>query len=311
MSASLFAGLVAGAIFIALLAVAALLFVFSTTRQERRLQRRLAGDRAGAAADFEGSDGNVLLQEFARHGQAIEQFVDKEGETARLLIQAGWRDSASRLLFNAFQAVLPLGAVVAILAGSVLSSSPWFAMPRVLFLGAFALIGGILFPRWVLRTAAKRRRVKIEREVPLFVHILVLLFEAGLSTRQALATIVRDGHGVLPELGKEIDVVLRQLDAGSEIADTLRRMGESLEVPDLTTVLGVLRQVDRYGGEVRDPLIDALRVLEERRGLDLREKVNALSGRMTVVMVLFFFPALLVFLAGPAFLALGKALASR
>ncbi len=69
---------------------------------------------------------------------------------------------------------------------------------------------------------------------------------------------------------------------------------------DLTTILGVLRQVDRYGGEIREPLLDSLAVIEERRGLDMREKVGIISGRMTLVMVLFFFPALLIFSAGPA-----------
>jgi len=54
---------------------------------------------------------------------------------------------------------------------------------------------------------------------------------------------------------------------------------------------------------------EGLSVLEERRGLDMREKVNLMSGRMTVVMVLFFFPALLIFVAGPAFMSILRALA--
>jgi tight adherence protein C len=258
MSASLFAGLVAAAIFVTLLALAAILLVLSSSRQARRLRRRLAGEAPGPADEGDGAGGSAVLQEFARHGRAIEQLVDKEGETARLMIQAGWRDAGARLLFNAFQFLMPLVAVAAVAAGGMFSSNHWFELPQVLIVGVAAAIVGILLPRWLLRNVARRRRLKLEREVPLFVHILVLLFEAGLSTRQALATIVRDGHGVLPQLGKEIDVVLRQLDAGSETAETLRRMGDALEVPDLVTILGVLRQVDRYGGEVREPLVDAL-----------------------------------------------------
>ena len=85
-------------------------------------------------------------------------------------------------------------------------------------------------------------------------------------------------------------------------------MGQHLEVPELISVLSVIRQVERYGGEVREPLMEALEVLEERRSLELRERVNLLSGRMTVVMVGFFFPALMVFVAGPAFVSIIKAL---
>src|SRR3546814_13761920 len=89
---------------------------------------------------------------------------------------------------------------------------------------------------------------------------------------------------------------------------TLKSLGDVLEVEDLTTVLGVLRQVDRYGGELREPLLETLQIIEERRGFELREKVNIMSGRMTVVMVLFFFQALLIFIAGPAFMPLITAL---
>ena len=135
-----------------------------------------------------------------------------------------------------------------------------------------------------------------------------MLFDAGLSTRQAFASLVRDSRGVLPELGREFEILLRQIEAGSDMSESLKNLGDMLGVPDLVSVLGVLRQVDRYGGEIRQPLMEVLSVLEERRTLDAREKVNLISGRMTVVMVLFFFPALMIFVAGPAFSSIIKAL---
>ena len=142
------------------------------------------------------------------------------------------------------------------------------------------------------------------REVPLLIHLLVLLFESGLATRQALSSIVREGEGVLPELGREFDLVVRQVEAGADLGDTLRNLCDVLPVDDLVTVLGILRQVERYGGELREPLLETLKAIEEQRGYELRERVNLMSGRMTLVMVLFFFPALMIFVAGPAFLAI-------
>ena len=51
-----------------------------------------------------------------------------------------------------------------------------------------------------------------------------------------------------------------------------------------------------------------MQILEERRDLDLREAVNRTSAKMTWVMVGFFFPALLIFVAGPAFISIIRAL---
>ena len=218
-----------------------------------------------------------------------------------------WRSAEGRIIWYTFQAVLPL-----LFAGGVLAY--WLFGPdknKVMYT-AFVAFGAAAFafliPRWVLRSAANKRRERIKNEVLLFIHMLALLFDAGLSTRQAFSSLVRDSRGVLPELGKEFELLLRQLEAGSDTAETLKNLGNLLDVADLTSVLGVLRQVDRYGGEIRQPLMEVLDVIEERRTLDAREKVNLISGRMTVVMVMFFFPSLLIFVAGPAFSAIIRAL---
>lgn len=306
MSAANYGLVVALAILTAAVTLGLLFLLGSQSRQDQRLRRRVLGQDA-PTAEFEGGPGSAAVQGLARTGKNVEQWVDKEGETPRLLAQAGWRGAQRRLAFYALQAALPLAAGIGALLLWTASSLP--ALQALLASLAMGVIS-LLAPRWILRAAARARQARIAREVPLFVHLLVLLFEAGLSIRQAFSSLVREGRGVLPELGGEFDLVLRQIEAGGDTAAVLKDFGEAMDVPDLTGILGVLRQVDRYGGEVREPLLEVLGVLEERRGLDLREKVNLISGRMTVVMVLFFFPALLIFVAGPAVVSMFRAMSS-
>jgi len=308
MNPTLFALVVAAAIFIGLLATATAVILASSSQADRRLQRRLEGHDRLPETDEVGGGTNALIGGIARQGRAIEKMVDAKGETSKLLIQAGWRDVGARLGYYVFQGSLPIVLLLILACGALFTDNKFFHLPLLLPVGFAALALALLVPRIVLRRIADARRTTLSREVPLFVHLLVLLFEAGLSTRQALASLVRDGTDVLPELQKELDLVLRQLDAGGEIAQILGDLSKQLEVEDLGTIFSVLRQVDRYGGEVREPLLETLKVIEERRGLDIRERVNLMSGRMTVVMVLFFFPALLIFTAGPAFMAIISAL---
>jgi tight adherence protein C len=305
MSPTLFAGLVAGTIVIVLVALVAMTALLLRSRSEGQLRQRLAPE-PGGTVEFGDRAQRPLLSSVARGGKAIEGFVDSEGESGRLLLQAGWRGGEQRLLWYVFQGLLPVIGAVLVLAFWLFAETPNKAMLALMF-GLVAAVLAFLLPRWILRGVAGSRRERIKNEVPLFIHLLTLLFEAGLSTRQALASMVREGAGVLPELGRELDLLLRQIEAGADTSEALKNMADALDVDDLGTVLSVLRQVDRYGGEVREPLLEALEVIEERRSLDLRERVNLLSGRMTVVMVLFFFPALMVFVAGPAFLALIRA----
>lgn len=305
MSAALFAAVIVVGVLLAGATLILLGLLASRAQQARVLERRVVGEpRLGD--DFD-TDEAPVLRLLSRGGQQLEKLANEAGETHRLLLQAGWRDAQPRRLFYAFRAgLLMLAAVLALLLWTLAEG----IKPLMLPLYSFALFAiAYLLPLWVLRAAASARRARMAREVPLFIHLLVLLFEAGLSTRQAFASLVREGHGVLPELGQEFEGVLRQLEAGGDIADVLKSLGAALDVADLDGVLGVLRQVDKYGGEIREPLLEALAVLEERRGLDLRERVNLVSGRMTVVMVLFFFPALLIFVAGPAVVSILKAMA--
>lgn len=308
MSPTLFALLVSGSILVVVLAIASITLLALRARGDAQLRRRVHRD-GPVSVEFGEEDGqrSLLMAAAARGGRRIEGWVDAEGESARLLLQAGWRSAESRLLWYVFQGVLPLLLGAALLGFVFFANPPNKTLLTVMLTFAAAALS-FLIPRWLLRGVAAARRAKIKSEVPLFIHLLVLLFEAGLSTRQALASLVREGGGVLPELGSEFELLIRQLEAGGDTAETLKSMADVLEVDDLSSVIAVLRQVDRYGGEVREPLLEALKVIEERRSLDLREKVNLLSGRMTVVMVLFFFPALLIFVAGPAFLSIVRAL---
>ncbi|GAC1628221.1 MAG: hypothetical protein NVS9B10_17930 [Nevskia sp.] len=297
------------ALIFGLAALIAFAFVALDARTAGRMRRRLGLGGAADSEDFTEAGDQKLLQGLAKRGQSLERIVDKEGETPLLLARAGWRSPQARLLFYALQGLLPLLLGVLVLAGWASGNKLFQGLN--LYAAAFGAVAlAFLIPRWVLRRAASARQKRIKNEVPLFVHLLVLLFEAGLSTRQALASLVREGAGVLPELGAEFDSIVRQLDTGADTGESLRQLGDTLAVGDLSNILGVLRQVDRYGGEIREPLLDTLKVLEERRSLDLRERVNLISGRMTVVMVLFFFPALLIFVAGPAALAITTSLSS-
>ncbi len=311
MSAQLLPLLMVAAVLAVFAAIAVVFYAVVRIRSERRLERRIQGDDTDNEDSFNDPHSSVVLRAAARQGRGIEKFVDKSGgETRQLLAQAGWRHGDARMLFYALQGLAPVVLVLLVLlayaAGVKLVHSPLHLIVGL----AFAVIIGLLLPRYVLRNAASKRRERIRTEVPLLVNLLVMLYEAGLATRQAMASLVRDGGRVLPELGGDFETLVRQLEAGGDSNEVLQNYASSMDVNDLSGILGILRQIDRYGGEVRAPLLESLEVIEQRRGLDLRERVNLLSGRMTVVMVLFFFPALLIFIAAPAFIGIIHALSN-
>lgn len=308
MSEALLAVLLVITVVVVVGAALAVALLVMRNRERSKLERRITPDVQERDEFVAGSGDKAVLQRLANRGKAIEGWVDSENESARLMLQAGWRSPEARLFWYIFQGALPVVMIIGALTFWFLAPVKFKTTLNILFLVFAGASLSFLTPRWILRGVAERRRERIKAEVPLFIHLLVLLFEAGLSNRQAFSSLVREGRGVLPELGREFEVILRQLEAGADTGAVLKSFSDTMDVGDLATVIGVLRQIDRYGGEVREPLLETLKILEERRSMDMRERVNILSGRMTVVMVAFFFPALLIFSAGPAFMSMIRVL---
>lgn len=281
-----------------ILAVGTLLYILLAPNDRRRVEQRL-----GSAGPGAGGQQGQFVQRLADSGRGLDAVFKDQDEIDALLLRAGFRGQNARSGFYILQLLLPLAAVLLFVFLWSANLHARSLTESLMYL--FVLVAvGFLAPRFLLRAKASARQNAIRREVSLLINLLILLYEAGLSTRQAINTLVKDAKGVLPELVEEFRSVARQIDAGGDTADALYGMSAGLDVPELSTVIGVLRQAEKYGGEVRDPLAEALDVIEERRGLTLRERVNAMSGKMTIVMVLFFFPGLMFFIAGPPFTAI-------
>ncbi|TVP53342.1 MAG: type II secretion system F family protein [Halomonadaceae bacterium] len=225
-----------------------------------------------------------------------------------LLVRAGWRDPQAVSAFRGVQNIMTLAALIAVVAYWLLQgadSEQWF-QPMLLSFTAVAL--AYLSPKLLLRRIASQHQQRIRDEIPVFVHLLKVLFDAGLSFDQALLTIARENRQIIPTIAVAIDTVMRQIKAGADRSEALSAMAADLDVGDFTDLIRLLRQIERFGGDIQQPLMEFAQVIEERRRSGIQDRVGKLSSAMTVVMVLFFLPALMLLLAGPGFISILESL---
>lgn len=225
-------------------------------------------------------------------------------EVKRLLIRAGWKRKTDVAVFYALQTLLP------VLAGMIAS--------HILFIGGIDVrdwsllsvvcIAAWLLPKRILAHLAAARQRRIAEQMPVLVHLLRVVLDTGLSVEQALRSLVQDTRELLPDLAFELEYLLGHVDAGADIATAMHGMAQPLDVPALTDLTTLLEQTWRMGGNVSKSLAELSHLIEDRLRTELKEKVSKLSARMTVVMMLFLFPALLVFLAAPGFIAIVRGL---
>lgn len=172
----------------------------------------------------------------------------------------------------------------------------------------FGVLFGYLAPRYVMRYLAESRRRALADETLVMVHMMKMLFDAGLSIEQSFRTLQAQAGTLLPRMRQELDWVLKRIDAGMERAEVLNEWAARVGVSELSDLAEMLAQLSRQGGNVQKSLTEMTALMEDRNRTRLREKVGKLSGKMTVVMVLFLFPALMIFVAGPGIMAISAAL---
>jgi tight adherence protein C len=248
-------------------------------------------------ADIQGVEGWL-----ARVGMYWMRRRGEEQEIVTLLSRVGWHRHQDYAVFLGIRLLLPpaimfLVILVWLWTGSGLGLSLGLAL-----FAAFVL--GWLVPLWGLRLRSRNGQKRIRNEVPMLSQLLKVLFDAGLSVDQSLLTVAKENRDIIPAISVKLRAAMRQVERGADRSEVLLKMASVLEVQDLTDLIDMLRLVDRYGGNVREPLREFVELLDDRRRTELQERVGKLSGMMTIVMVVFLFPALLVFLAGPGFMAI-------
>lgn len=251
---------------------------------------------------------NALLEKNAKDWlqRTLEHVSRSEIEEMRLLlVQAGWSTPRQRFYFLAAAWLLPVATAIG--EGSYAWLHGEAAINVLLhMLFSFALLFVSL--RRFLRWRAQQRQLAIRREVVTWLHLLRMLFDVGLSLEHTLQVLVQQGKSLIPNLAHELRLTLQRIEAGQDRSEALTEMATPLAVPELNDTVAMLKQTTRYGGNIREPLIEYTRLVEQRQVSELREQVGKLSAKMTMVMVIFLFPALMIFVAGPGFIGLANAL---
>ncbi|MHC8398789.1 type II secretion system F family protein [Pseudomonas sp. MDT1-17] len=282
---------------------ATLLLLGSLLEQQRRARqvaqrldgKRLNDDRVGHWLQVLGS---------SRIGQ---RSVSLDNETQTLLNRLGWRSARRRSLFAALQ----VGAPVLALALSLMAQGVFFPhVENQWLVPAFATGIGYLLPKRLLAAAAQRRQKQLATEISTFIALLRILFKSGMAVEQSLRVLSIEGKQLLPALTHELRLVLARVDSGLELGEELNNATRLLAVDEFTDTCVILQQLIHQGGGAMKSLQALKQLLDDRRLTRLQEYISKMSAKMSVVMMLFLFPALLIVLAGPGFTALSRAFAS-
>ena len=268
--------------------------------RQQRVMQRLEGDKTGPGK-------LSLWMRAVGNSKFGQRSVSLDNETQILLNRVGWRTASQRSLFAAFQVCTPVVFAGLVFLGHELFFPKAGNLLAVLLL---ALALGYLIPKRLLAYAAKQRQQEVAVEVSTFIPLLRILFESGMAVEQALRVLSQEARQLLPVLTGELRVVLARVDSGLELSQELSKTASLLEVDEFNDTCVILLQLIQQGGGAMKSLQALKELLDDRRMTRMEEYISKMSAKMSVVMMVFLFPALMIVLAGPSFVAISRAFAS-
>ena len=217
------------------------------------------------------------------------------------LVQGGFRSTHNMeryLTLRAICALIPPLLTVPVVGGMKLPAI------LVVLLGTAAL--GYYLPAVLLDWAVRKRQSAILRPFPDALDLLVCCVEAGLGLDAAFRRVAEEMEPAAPELSSELQQVNHEIAAGVPRADALKRLDTRTGLNEMGSLVSVLVQADRFGTSIAKALRIHAELVRKKRMLAAEEQASQISPKLTVVMILFILPTLMVVLVGPAIINIGR-----
>ncbi len=262
-------------------------------RPAAAIDRRLEELTAGRDLDEEKkAHWQSLVAFFKRVGEKAPRSTKEMGSLRLRLVQAGYRRDEALTIFFGIRVVFAL-ALFALFSSSIV------ARPNMtLALGGLGV--GYILPGMVLARLAKRRAHRIRMSLADALDLLVVSVEAGLGLDQALTRVGQELAFAYPELSDELRLINLELRAGKPRAEALRNLADRTGVDDLSALVTMLIQTDKFGTSVAQSLRVYSETLRTKRRQRAEEAAAKTGVKMVFPLVFCIFPSIWVVTIGPA-----------
>lgn len=279
--------------------------VFSTRTALRRnkvMARRLAGMPGQHSTGNKQASKNMI----ATFGQHLSLPGAEEISKIRFkLAQAGFYDVKAIPMFYSIR-------VFALLIPQFILLAAWTYLAKgieteKLILAAMVLLVlGLFGPGYYINMRAKKRRDSAREGFPDMLDLLISCIEAGLGLDAALANVAKELGTRYPVLKINLDLLNLEILAGRRRHDAFKNFAERLNLEEAKSLTIMLKQAEEMGSSLGFALRTFSEEMRTRRMLTAEEKAMALPAKMTVPLILFIFPTIMVMLMLPVAARLGQ-----
>lgn len=148
----------------------------------------------------------------------------------------------------------------------------------------------------ILDFKIKERSEKLESEALEFFEILTLSLESGKNIEGALESTT---SCINSELSKEFKQTLYEIKFGKDISTAFYDMRLRIPSEVINNIILNIVEANKFGNGVISTMYDQIEYLREKRVLNIREKINKIPNKVSIISVLFIVPLILILILGP------------
>lgn len=163
------------------------------------------------------------------------------------------------------------------------------------------LLTYLLYPYFTLDVKIKKRIKKLENEAMYFFEILTLSLESGKNLNTALK-ITTDN--INSELSDEFKVVLEEIKLGKSFDEALDNLKTRIPSDAINNIILNISQANIFGNNIVETLYNQVDFIREKKMMNIKEEMNKIPIKVSVLSVLFFVPIILLLILGPVILEL-------
>lgn len=283
----------------AALVVWALNDYFGTSAITRRAR---ALDAAGFAQDTEKSnDFRSRFLSAVRSGP-VDRFLGAD-RLSQMLIRSGARsrEALNGVLFMKFAMPFagfwlgwqlnPISYLIAEPAGLVRAAG-----------GVLACIASFFVPDLIVHMNMMERRRLIRSALPDTIDLFYLSIQAGMSLENAIPRTIPEIQRRSPELADELRVMAAEIAYLPERRMAFENFKYRCSLAEVDELTVVIQQADRYGTSLGDALRQLSESTRTRQMLELERKALQLPAKLTVPIMGFLLPGIVVMIFAPMLL---------
>jgi tight adherence protein C len=260
-------------------------------------------DHRGNGAVLQSIEANTMETLAERLAEPINRLVPPSAADAKKLqkqlMQAGYRSPSAPSVYRATQLLLMIGLPLVLV---MLYSAMAWSMTEALLPALCAFGAGFILPRFILNRLIASRQLRITWGLADALDLMVITMEAGLGLNAAMLKVCEELKDVHPDISKEFELANLEIRVGRERSEALRNLADRTGVEDLSSLVGMLIQADRFGTSIARAVrvySDSLRTKRRQRAEQAAQKA---AFKLLLPLGALLFPTMFIIILGPALL---------